>query len=202
VNRIGKRIAGVALALAVAALVAAAAGALGGRRHTSPPAAFDASSFGWLRPGGAPAGWSALRLPGSPARLPVPPGWRREHGDAGTRTAVLRTRSGRIAGYLNATPRQGAESLHDWPRFRADHNREEGDREVRILAEGTGLHLRSGAGSCVVDSYRTQSGHRYREVACIVSGRSATTVIVGAAPPSRWEAEATVIQQAIDSFKT
>jgi 4-diphosphocytidyl-2C-methyl-D-erythritol kinase len=115
---------------------------------------------------------------------------------------VLRTPSGQIAGYLNATPRQGAESLRDWAAFRVAHNREEGDREVRLLAKGTDLHLLSGAGSCVIDSYRTESSHRYREVACIVSGRSATTVIVGAAPPLRWAAEAPAIQQAIDSFKT
>jgi hypothetical protein len=202
VNRIGKRIAALALALGLAALVATAAGALGGRRHPSRPTAFHVSGFAWLRPGGAPAGWSTVRLPRSPARLPVPLGWRREHGDAGTRTAVLRSPSGRIAGYLNATPRQGGESLRNWPGFRVAHNREEGDREVRLLAEGTDLNLRSGAGSCVVDSYRTESGHRYREVACIVSGRSATTVIVGAAPPLRWEAEVPTIKQAIDSFKT
>jgi hypothetical protein len=115
---------------------------------------------------------------------------------------VLRTRSGRIAGYLNATPRQGTESLRNWAEFRVDHNRDEGDRQVRLLADATGLRFRSATGSCVLDSYRTESGHRYRELACIVSGRSATTVIVGAAPPDRWDAEAPTLEQAIDSFTT
>jgi hypothetical protein len=161
-----------------------------------------ASTFAWLQPGAVLPGWSTSRLPGSPARLAAPPGWRPEHGDAGTRTEVLRTPSGQIAGYLNATPRQGAESLGDWTGFRVDHNREEGDREVRLLGGATHLRFRSATGSCVLDSYRTDSGHRYREIACIVAGRSATTVIVGAAPPHRWGAEAPAIEQAIDSFQT
>jgi hypothetical protein len=189
------------VAIAVPALVVAATGAVGGRRSL---AAHDrpAGAFTWLQPQVAPAGWSTWRLPGSPARLSAAPGWRREHGDAGTRTAVLRTPSGEIAGYLNATPGQGAESPRNWTKFRLAHNREEGEREVRLLAAATHLRFRSGAGSCVLDSYRTQSGNRYREVACIVSGRSAMTVIVGAAPPLRWEAEAPTIEQAVNSFTT
>ena len=31
-------------------------------------------------------------------------------------------------------------------------------------------------------------GNRYREIACLVTGRSSATVIVAAAPPSRWHA--------------
>jgi hypothetical protein len=54
----------------------------------------------------------------------------------------------------------------------------------------------------VLDSYRTESGHRYREIACIVAGRSATTVIVGAAPPARWAHEAPTIERAIEDFTT
>jgi hypothetical protein len=208
-NPVGKRTAAIAVVISVVTLAAAVAGATGGRgpgavgrRDPSLPAKLHTSSFAWLQPSVAPADWSVSRLPRSPARLPEPGGWRREDGDAGTRTAVLRTRSGQIAGYLNATPRQGVESLRNWAAFRVAHNREEGDREVRLLAGATGLRFRSATGSCVLDSYRTESGHRYREVACIVAGRSATTVIVGAAPPHRWNAEAPTIQQAIDSFTT
>jgi hypothetical protein len=160
------------------------------------------ATFTWLRPGAPPAGWTTRPLPGSMALLPEPPGWRPERGDPGTRTEVVRARSGRIAGYLNATPRQGIESLRNWTDFRVAHNREEGDRHVTLLAGATGLRLRSGPGSCVLDAYRTESGHRYRELACIVAGDSATTVIVGAAPPGRWRAEAPAIEQAINSFKT
>jgi hypothetical protein len=115
---------------------------------------------------------------------------------------VSRGPSGRIAGYLNATPRQGSESAANWSVFRVDHNRDEGDRDVRRLAHGTNLRFRSATGSCVLDSYRTSSGNRFREIACIVSGRSATTVIVAAAPPSHWAVEAPVLERAINSFTT
>jgi hypothetical protein len=192
----------VAMAAVIAVVTLVVADAVAGRRGPSRPTMLHDSRFAWLQPGVAPAGWSARRLPVSPARLPAPPGWRREHGDPGTRTEVQRTRSGRIVGYLNATPRQGGETLGNWSEFRVAHNREEGEREVRLLAGATDLHFRSGTGSCVIDSYRTESGHRYREVACIVSGGSATTVIVGAAPPLRWEAEAPTLEQAINSFTT
>jgi hypothetical protein len=201
VNRDRKRIVATAVAVVVVISVVTVAGASGGR-DSSRPTAFRAAGFTWLRPGALPAGWSTRRLARSPARLPAPPDWQPEHGDAGTRTEALRTPTGQIAGYLNATPRQGAETLRNWTTFRIAHNREEGDRKVRLLAGATGLRFRSGAGSCVLDSYRTESDHRYRELACIVSGRSATTVIVGAAPPRRWEDEAPTIERAIDSFTT
>jgi hypothetical protein len=131
----------------------------------------------------------------------VPPGWRSTDGDPGTRTAISRGPSGRIAGYLNATPRQGAETAANWSAFRVAHNRDEGDRDVRLQAAATGLRFRGASGSCVLDSYRTESGARYREMACIVSGRS-TTVIVAAAPPQRWPAEAPTIERAIADFTT
>jgi hypothetical protein len=187
-----------ALALvAVAAVVVTAAGV-----GTSPsPVPAHARAFAWLRPRALPAAWSARPLPGSPARLPVPPDWKPADGDPGTRTAISRGPSGRIAGYLNATPRQGAETAANWTVFRVAHNRDEGDRDVRLLAAAAGLRFRGASGSCVLDSYRTGSGARYREVACIVSGRS-TTVIVAAAPPRRWSVEAPTIERAISDFTT
>ena len=115
---------------------------------------------------------------------------------------MLRGPSGEIAGYLNATPRQGAETPGNWTRFRVAHNREEGDRDVRLLAAATGLRFRAATGSCVLDSYRTATGGRYRELACIVSGRMASTVIVAAAPPARWGVEAPTIERAITGFTT
>jgi hypothetical protein len=38
----------------------------------------------------------------------------------------------------------------------------------------------------VKDQYVTASGAHYIELACIVTGRRTTAVIVGAAPPSQW----------------
>jgi hypothetical protein len=190
-----------ALALVASVAAAALAVATGGRSAASPTAVHP-SAFGWVRPSALPAGWTVQRLPSSAARLPTPSSWRPSRGDAGTRTTVLKGPDGRIAGYLNATPRQGEESLANWSEFRVEHNRDEGERDVRLLAAASGLHFRAATGSCVLDSYVTSSGHRYREVACIVTGRSETTVVVGAAPPGRWEAERPAIERAIDSFTT
>jgi hypothetical protein len=183
------------------ALVAVAVADRGGR-DSRQIATDDIAAFAWLHPGVVPAGWTTRPLPGSPARLPAPPGWRAAAGDPGTSTIVSRRQSGRIVGYLNATPRQGAESAANWSAFRVDHNREEGDRDVRLLASAADLHFRSATGSCVIDSYLTTSGNRFREIACIVSGRSATTVIVAAAPPSHWAVEATVLERAVNGFTT
>jgi hypothetical protein len=202
VKRNQKRIAATAAILAVIGAVVTLARSVDGPAEPSIPATFHPSTFSWLDPGTAPRGWSTSQLPASPARLPVPPGWRHEAGDPGTRTEVLRSASGGFAGYLNATPRQGSESPRDWTEFRLEHNMDEGDRDVRLLAGATDLRFRSGGGSCVLDSYRTDSGNRYREVACIVTGPAAATVIVGAAPPLRWAAEFPTIEQAINSFTT
>jgi hypothetical protein len=192
---------GAAISLAAVVGVAAAAAEHGGH-ETRRPTTATAPGFAWLRPHAAPAGWTMRRLPGSPARLPAPPGWKAEDGDPGTQTVVSRGPSGAVVGYLNATPRQGAETAANWSRFRVDHNRDEGDRDVKLAAAAAGLGFRSGSGSCVIDSYRTETGNRYREIACIVSGRSAATVIVAAAPPSRWAEQAPTIERAIDAFTT
>jgi hypothetical protein len=197
---------GIAMATIVAlvAVVAIVAANSGGRDASPPPASApaDVAGFDWLRPSALPAGWTTLPLPGSPARLPVPPDWQPADGDPGTRTAILRGSSGEIAGYLSATPQEGEEPLANWDEFWVDHNRDEGDREVKLLAAVSGYKFASGTGSCVLDSYRTSGDDPYRELACIVAGPSATTVIVGAAPSSLWDAAAPTIERAITSFTT
>lgn len=110
--------------------------------------------------------------------------------------------SGRIVGYLNATPRQGSETLANWSDFRVDHNRDEGDRDVRLLGSASRIRFRSGAASCVLDSYSTSAGRRYCEIACLVAGRTASTVIVAAAPPGRWAEEAPLLERAVTDFTT
>jgi hypothetical protein len=195
-----KWIAGLLLAALTAVGAVALANASGG--GGSAPVVLRAEALAWVRPTQAPASWSSLRLPGSPAVLPVPPGWHAAHGDPGTRTAELTGPDGEIDGYLNATPQQGEESLANWGEFRVEHNRDEEDRDVQLLASAGGLEFPTGTGSCVLDSYLTSSDHRYREIACIVAGPQASTVIVGAAPPERWAAEQNVLRRAITSFTT
>ncbi len=118
-------------------------------------------------------------------------------------TAAIRTPSGRLAGYLNATPQQGAETFENWADFRVEHNADEGDRRVRTLASAQHLRFRDGAvGSCVIDQYLTESGHRYREIACLVGSSTATTVVVGAAPPSLWARQGRALERAVSAFST
>jgi len=136
------------------------------------------------------------------AMLPYPPGWTLIKGDAGTATAALRTPANAFVGYLNLTPRQGKEALANWVSFRVAHNAEEGDRSIRILAADRKLQFRSGPGACVRDSYVTNRGARYVELACLVAGRHAQSVIVGAAPPGSWRRMAPRLERAISAFTT
>jgi hypothetical protein len=110
--------------------------------------------------------------------------------------------SGRFFGYLNITPRQGGETLANWARFRTAHNSQEGDRHVAILADAGGLRFLTGRGACVRDSYTTATQVPYIELACLVSGRRATTVVVGAAPPGSWSRISPVLERAISSLTT
>jgi hypothetical protein len=186
------------MALIVIALVVAGCGS-GSRTKT--PGANARSAFAWLRPEPPPPGWSVVRITNG-ATVAYPPGWRRVHGDAGTATAVLTGSDHRFLGYLNLTPRQGAETLGNWGRFRVEHNAEEGERNGRALAVGTGLRFRTGAGSCVRDSYTTTTGTRYVELACLVAGQKASSVIVGTSTPAAWRQVSPLLERAIASLTT
>ena len=134
--------------------------------------------------------------------MAYPPSWRPIISDPGTASAALRDADGEIVGYLNVTPQQGQETLANWSSFRPDHNRDEGDVDLRPIAAATDLPFRSGHGSCLIEDYRTSSDHAYREIACLVDGSRATTVIVGAAPPDEWDRAGSVIERTISSFLT
>jgi hypothetical protein len=189
------------LALAVVAALASAA-ALAACGSGSPPAAGSPRAFAWLRPSPTPLAWHTSRLPDGAARMAYPPRWRSIRSDPGTVSAATRAESGEIRGYLNATPQQGAETLGSWSSFRIEHNADEGDVDVRRVASATNLRFRRARGSCVIDTYTSSTGHRYREIACIVAGASATTVVVGAAPPAQWGQQGPAIERAISSFIT
>jgi hypothetical protein len=186
----------------VAALALASAAALAACGSDAPAPVSNAQAFGWLRPSPPPHGWQQSRLPNGSAQLAYPVRWRSTRSDPGTVTAALRASDGEIRGYLNATPKQGEETLANWASFRLDHNRDEGDVDVTGVASATNLRFRSAHGSCVIDTYTSSTGHSYREIACIVAGASATTVIVGAAPPEQWQQQGPAIEHAISSFLT
>lgn len=133
--------------------------------------------------------------------MTYPRGWHLVHGDAGTATAVQLDARLHFLGYLNLTPRQANEQLATWPRFRVAHNGDEGDRDIMVVAQATGLRFRTGTGSCVEDDYTTTTGSQFREIACLVAGSRTTSVIVGAAPPAAWASMAGRIEQAIAAVR-
>lgn len=53
----------------------------------------------------------------------------------------------------------------------------------------------------MIDSY-SNSKARFREIACIVAGHRATTVVVAAAPAAGWARQSAVLEQAVASFTT
>jgi hypothetical protein len=182
----------IAVALVAVALIA---GFAGGHQssHRQGPAA-----FAWLRPVPPPADWNVARIRGG-ATLSYPPGWRPLKSDPGTATAALLRGGDRIVGYLNATPRQGPETLENWASFRPDHNRDEGDRSVHPIASATALRFRGAHGSCVIDDYTTSKA-TYREIACLASGTRSSAVVVAAAPTSSWHEEAATLRRAVSAF--
>jgi hypothetical protein len=177
--------------MVVLLIVALAACGGSGRGRASGP-------FGWLRPAPAPTGWNVARTQGG-AALAYPPGWTPIKTDPGTASMALLAGGQRIDGYLNATPRQGTETLADWSRFRPEHNQDEGDRGVRILAATTTARFRSGRGACVLDTYTTSKAS-YREIACLVSGRGSSAVVIAAAPTALWNRQAGTLERAVSSF--
>jgi hypothetical protein len=183
----------VTVGLAVGAVLLVALAGCGGstRGRASGP-------FAWLKPGSPPSGWSVARTQGG-AILAYPPGWTSIKTDPGTASVALLGHRGRIDGYLNTTPRQGAETLADWSRFRPQHNRREGDRRVRLVAATTAGRFRSGRGACVIDTYTTSKAS-YREIACLVSGPRSSAVVVAAAPTALWDRQAATLQRAVSSF--
>ena len=181
-----------AVGAGVVALIIALAAAGG----TSPRRASGA--FAWLRAASPPVGWQVARTPDG-AALAYPPGWTTIKTDPGTASVALRGNGGRIDGYLNVTPKQGAETLANWSRFRPQKNRAEGARDVRLLAATSDAHFRSARGSCVIDSYTT-SLTTYQEIACLVAGPGSSDVVVAAAPARLWQERSAVLERAVSSF--
>jgi hypothetical protein len=166
-------------------VVAVAAGGLtyAASQASVPRSRTPLGPFAWLEQTSMPVGWTQLDGASPLGTVSVPPGFRTAAGDRGTLTAILVGPSGAYLGYLNATPRQGDERLHDWPQFRilhlrADHASSAGE-DAAVLLVRTGSSLRS----CVVDDYVTRvGGHHFHEVACLVVRHSAGSVIVAATP--------------------
>jgi hypothetical protein len=171
-------------------LALAGCGGSGGGRASGP--------FAWLSPAAPPTGWTVARTHGG-ATLAYPPGWTPIKTDPGTASVARLGPDGRIDGFLNATPRQGTETLANWSRFRPRHNEGEGDRGVHLVAATADGHFRSGRGACVIDTYTTSKA-AYREIACLVTGPRSSAVVVAAAPRALWDQHAPALQRAVSSF--
>jgi hypothetical protein len=188
--------------LIAAATIAAIFGVSVGAADGSVSANTQAPAFGRLHPRQPPRGWKLARLPSGTATFAYPGSWRPIRTDPGTASVALIGQGHLIRGYLNATPRQGTETLANWPSFRIEHLRDdESSKDVRLIAGAHGLRFRSGRGSCVIDSYRT-SRARYREIACLVAGAHTSSVIVGAATAKTWARQAETVERAIASLRT
>jgi hypothetical protein len=72
---------------------------------------------------------------------------------------------------------------------------------VHELAAATGLHFRGARGSCVIDDYLSGAAfHPYRELACIVAGRRATSVLIGASLQQDWRTIGPLVKRAASYF--
>ena len=160
------------------------------------------AGFSWFRPGPAPGAWLRASLSGHRATLSYPGSLRPEHGDPGTVTVGSTARSGQVLVYLNVTPKQGGETLHNWPGFRAEHLREDGQSAVHLDGVSGPLTFRGGHGRCVVDNYTTDTHHNhYNEIACIVQGAHATSVLVAATSTAAWRANRALLEKVVSSYQ-
>jgi hypothetical protein len=184
--------------LGIAVLAVAGCGSQGVARSKPIVARFP---FADVHAAPAPAGWRATAI-ASGAVLSYPPDWTPVGGDPGTASAALAGARQHIIGYLNVTPLQGSESLANWPEFRVRHNAAEGDRAVTTEATAYGVRFLTGTGSCVRDSYTTVSRARYVELACLVAGAHARSVIVAAAARAQWIKISPVLYRALSAFRT
>jgi hypothetical protein len=181
------------IAAAAAITVAVVAFALPGG---SPGRAFPS-----LVPAAAPAGWPHLTLPDGTAVLSYPPSLRRVAGDKDAVSAARLSPGGTYQLYLNATPRQGAERLRQWAAFRLSLLRSDDAASAHEVAAAEGVKFRGGTGSCVIDNYVTRiGGHHYEEIACLVQGQAAASVIVAAAPAAAWVQARPLLLQAVAAY--
>ena len=166
--------------------------------HTAP----GQTGFAWFRPGSPPAAWQRASLPGQRATLAYPGSLRAQRTDHGTVTFGRDSRSGAVLVYLNVTPRQGDETLRDWPGFRLDHLRADDASTVRLDSASPLLDFRGGQGRCVVDSYTTKiHQNHYREIACFVQGTRAASVLVAATSARTWPAYQPLLDRVVSSYQ-
>jgi hypothetical protein len=165
------------------------------------PGGSPGRAFPSLVPAAAPAGWPHLMLPDGTAVLSYPPSLRQLAGDKDAVSAAQVSPDGAFQLYLNATPRQGTESLRQWAAFRLTLLRSDDAITAHQVAAAEGVKFRSGTGSCVIDNYVTRiGGHHYEEIACLVQGQASASVIVAAAPVAMWAQARPLLLRAVAAY--
>lgn len=171
-----------------------------GRGAVAP--AVTSAGFGWFHSNPAPGTWLSASLSGRSATLSYPGSLRPEHSDPGTVTVGSTARSGQTLVYLNVTPKQGDETVRNWPDFRMEHLREDGQSAVHLDGVSGPLNFRGGHGRCVMDNYTTDRHHNhYNEIACIVQGAHATSVLVAATSTAAWQANRALLEKVVSSYQ-
>ena len=179
-----------AVAVFVPAAFLAAADAAGSR----------AASFRWFAAAPAPATWRHRALSPGAGILSYPATFVSGNDRDGIARERL-DRHGTVLIYLDASPKQGPESLRDWPSYRIGVVRRESN-DVHEDGHAFGLPFRGGSGSCVLDDYRTRvKNHHYREIACFVQGRGHATVLIAAALESEWARAVKILERAVDAYR-
>ena len=159
-------------------------------------------TFSWFVAQPAPASWQKITLPDGTGTLAAPPSLVRLPADPGTVAVGLPAGTGDLI-YLDATPRQGDETLPGWAAFRIAHLRDDDTASATLDAHAEHLTFVGGTGSCVLDDYVTQVGaHHYREIACLVQGAHGGSVIVAATPAADWDHYRPLLQQAVSAYSS
>jgi hypothetical protein len=139
--------------------------------------------------------------PSGDAILAYPPSFRPVPSDPGSVTVAAGSAPHVYEGYLNVTPRQGAEQLHGFAAFRLDRLGDE-DTAVHEIGAAENVAFAGAAGSCVNDDYRTRIGdNHYEELACLVAGRRSEYVIVASALFANWDRLAPTLRTAVEAFE-
>lgn len=200
--------AGVVAALALAGCGTASHTSVGGSSASKTSGAGQLSArhrvpagFAWFHARPAPDGWHRVSLPDGTASLSYPRSLHALTGDKGSVSEGLTTKSGTVLVYLNVTPKQGDETLRDWPHFRIGHLLDDDASAAKMTGQATGLEFRGGLGSCVLDSYTTKVHAReYREIACFVQGSRGASVLVAATAAGDWGTYAGLLEEAVSTY--